>query len=133
MMPNCCRPVLLLLLLLVSPVHAAIEAWVDDTEIDVMDTVQLRLRITGAQDAGQPDLSPLEADFGIEGTSQQSQLRMINGQVSSWVDFQLTLRPRRTGTLTIPPITIAGQSSEPIRIEVRAVDPALQARIDRLV
>lgn len=120
-------------LLLALPAHADLEARVDDTRIDSMQTVQLQLRVTGTNDIDALDLSPLEKDFEIQGTSQQSQLRMINGQVSSWVDLQITLRPKTTGTLTIPRLEIAGQRSQPIEIEVRAIDPELQSRIDRLV
>lgn len=113
--------------------HAAVEARVDDTSIDSMQTVLLQLRITGTNDVDQLDISPLEQDFEIQGTSQQSQLRMVNGQVSSWVDFQITLRPKRTGTLTIPALRVEGEQSEPITINVRAIDSSLQDTIDRLV
>ena len=122
-----------LLLLITCSVHAGFEARVDNSSVDSMQTVQLQLRITGTNEVDDLDLEPLSADFEIQGTSQQSQLRMINGQVSSWVDVQVTLRPKRTGTLTIPSLTAGGERSNPIRIDVRAIDPGLQKQIDQLV
>ncbi len=122
-----------LTLLLVTSAHAGMEVRVDDTTIDSMQTVQLQLRITGTSDIDALDLSPLDTNFEVQGTSQQSQLRMVNGQASSWVDLQITLRPRSTGVLTIPPLKIGGEQSEPLTIEVRAIDPGLQTQIDQLV
>jgi hypothetical protein len=121
------------LMLNISVVRAGVEARVDDLSVDSMQTVQLQLRITGTNDIDDLDLAPLSEDFEIQGTSQQSQLRMVNGQVSSWVDVQITLRPKRTGTLTIPSLIAGGERSNPIRIDVRAVDPGVQRQIDRLV
>lgn len=123
----------LLLLLVTQSVHASFEARVDDPSVDSMQTVQLQLRLTGTNEIDDLDLAPLSEDFEIQGTSQQSQLRMINGQVSSWVDVQVTLRPKRTGTLTIPSLTAGGARSNSIRIDVRAIDPGLQKQIDQLV
>ena len=62
-----------------------------------------------------------------------SQYRFVNGQAQSWVDYQITLQPKRTGKLIIPPIPIGQQRTESIPITVRALSAAIRQKIDALV
>ncbi|MEZ5597103.1 MAG: BatD family protein [Pseudomonadales bacterium] len=112
---------------------AAVDARVDRTTVDEMQSLQLTLRITGTNDADTLDLAPLEKDFEVQGTSTQSQMRMLNGEITAWVDYLVTLRPKRTGTLTIPALDVGGDRSQAITVQVRPVAPELRRQIDRLV
>lgn len=121
------------LLLQVTALQAAIQAEAQPREIDIMQSTQLQVRVTGTDDVEGLDLTPLNADFEVETTSTQSQFRVVNGQVTSWVDLMVTLRPKRTGQLTIPSLSLGSERSDPIVITVRPVASNLQNEIDKLV
>ena len=118
-----------------SSATAEVRAWVDAQTVDEMETVRLTLRADGVgnQVDAQPDLSELETDFEVLGTNTSSQFQIINGQTQSWIEYQINLRPKRTGTLTIPPIAIVGERSQPLQISVRPLPPEVRQAIDRLV
>ena len=78
---------------------------------------------------GNLDLSPLEADFELLGQQTESQFRSINGQVESWTDWVLTVRPRHAGKITIPSLTLGAERSAPIEIDVRPIDPSVRAKL----
>lgn len=125
---------MLLLALLVShPAAAAIEAFADPRNLDEMESLRLTLRIEGISDIGKPDTTPLSQDFEILTSNTTSQYRSINGKVESWVELQLMLRPKRSGKLTIPALTIGSDSSQPIQIRVNPLDPNIKQAIDDMV
>ncbi len=115
--------------------HPGVQAEVDAQTVDEMETVQLRLRADGVgnQVDTQLDLSELEKDFEVLGTNSSSQFQILNGQTSSWIEYRISLRPKRTGTLTIPPISVLGERSQPLQIAVRPLSPEVRQAIDRLV
>ncbi len=124
---------LALLCLIGGAAVADVRTFVDPKVLDETETLRLTLRLEGAQQADAPDLSPLEADFEVLGSSSSSQYRSINGQVRAWVEYQINLRPRRSGTLSIPALAFGGEYSDPTQVEVRALDPVLRQEIDRMV
>jgi len=67
------------------------------------ESVQLTLELKGSADSD-PDLTPLKHDFEIVGQSQSSNIQIINGTMSRSTQWLITLMPRQTGTLSIPPI-----------------------------
>ncbi len=124
---------LILSLSVSNPVTAAIEAFADPRNLDEMESLRLTLRIDGISDIGKPDTSPLNQDFEILTSNTTSQYRSINGKVESWVELQLMLRPKRSGKLTIPALTIGSDTSQPIRIQVNPLDPNIKQAIDDMV
>ena len=112
-----------------AELRAALSAQV----IDELDSVQLVVRDVGTRQSETPDLSALAADFHVLGVNTSSQYRFVNGQAQSWVDYQITLQPKRTGKLIIPPIPIGQQRTESIPITVRALSAAMRQKIDALV
>ena len=120
---------LLLPVLVQAELRAALSAQV----IDELDSVQLVVRDLGTRQSETPDLSGLENDFHVLGVNTSSQYRFVNGQAQSWVDYQITLQPKRTGELIIPPIGIGQQRTKPIPITVRALSAAVRQKIDALV
>ena len=62
--------------------------------------------------------SVLLKDFVVGQTSVSSQTRMINFETSRSTTWSVILFPRQVGTFEIPSITIDGQSSAPIRVQV---------------
>ena len=120
-------------LLLPAPVQAELRAALSANVIDELDSVQLVVRDIGTRQSETPELSGLERNFHVLGVNTSSQYRFVNGKAQSWVDYQITLQPKRTGELIIPPIRIGQQRTESIRITVRALSAEMRRKIDALV
>ena len=109
----------LLLLILLAPVaaQASVSAQLDRSTINEGETFTLNLTVSGSN-SGQPDLSGLHKDFDVIGTGQKSMIQIINGSVQSQHSWTITLSPRHTGTLQIPPISVGNDSSNPLTVTV---------------
>jgi hypothetical protein len=112
----------ILLLLLVGCAVAAqafadVKASLDATQVAVGETVQLTLERDG-QTGGQPDVAPLQQDFDILGTSSSTIFQLVNGSASEKTQVVLTLSPKVTGHLTIPPLSWNGEQSRPLTLDV---------------
>jgi hypothetical protein len=112
-------PLILLLLCVVAgtAARASVRAWLDNTQIAPSDTVQLTLAHEG-QTNSRPDLTPLKQDFDIVGSSTSSSLQIANGRVSSTVQLELSLAPKRTGQLTVPSVTWGSDKSPSLTLKV---------------
>ncbi len=110
---------LLLLMTLLAPaaVHASVTAHIDRDSVNEGETFTLTLKVTGSDD-GQPVVTPLQKDFEVLGTGQRSEVQIINGSVESHRAWTITLSPRHTGNLVIPPITVGNSSSNALAISV---------------
>ncbi len=64
------------------------------------------------------DTSILEQDFMVGRSSVSSQTSMVNFKTSRTTTWQIVLIARTTGNLVIPALSIEGQQSQPINIEV---------------
>jgi hypothetical protein len=125
--------VALITMLLAGIANAAIVTSLEPRLIDEMDTVRLTLRATGRTKPETLDLSALARDFEVLSNNTQSQYRSVNGRVEAWVQYQISLRPRRTGELVVPSIAIGDERSEAIKLVVRAMDPRIKQTIQRMV
>lgn len=112
---------------------AAVRASIEPRVIDELETARLVIRHTGTNQAARLDLSALETDFEVLTTQSSSQYRSVNGQVEAWVEYQVMLRPRRAGDLTIPPVEVDGETTSPLTLRVRGIEPELRDAIDRMV
>ncbi len=113
--------------------NAAITATLDRQAIDELSTVQLTLRAEGASQSEEIDLSPLENAFEVVGTNTTTQFRSVNGQVSQWVEYQINLRPKRSGWLDIPPLSLGGQQSPSLRLQVIPLDAGVRDAIKAMI
>ena len=116
-----------------SPANATITATLDRQAIDELSTVQLTLRAQGTNQAEELDVSPLEDAFEVLGTNTTSQFRSVNGQISQWAEYQISLRPKRDGWLDIPPLSLGGQQSPPLRLQVIPLDANVRDAIGAMV
>ncbi len=125
-MPSLC---LVLLLLPVLASATRVQATLDRDSAQLGDTVTLNLRVSGTQGGAvaPPDLDPLNRDFDILGSSQNSSLSVINGQATSTLTFGVALRPKHVGTLQIPALSVAGSQTAPLQLQVTRPDPAAAA------
>jgi hypothetical protein len=105
--------------------HAAsVQATLNRSTVQLGETVTLNLRIDDYDgNLPTPDLSALNQDFSILGTSQNRSLSIINGRRTSELTLGVALRPRHTGTLQIPALTLAGMQTAPLQLQVDPADP----------
>ena len=113
--------------------HAAVSAQLSETRIGELETVRLTIRASETRQTQNLDLTALEADFHVMGTNTSSQYRYRNGREQSWVDYQITLQPKRTGTLHIPPINVGRAQTPPLTLDVRPLAASTRQAIDELV
>ena len=113
--------------------NAAIMATLDRQTIDELSTARLTLRAEGANQTEELDLSPLESAFEVLGTNTTTQFRSINGQISQWVEYQINLRPKRSGLLEIPPLSLGGQQSPLLRLQVTPLDAGVRDAIEAMI
>ena len=92
----------------------AIRAELSDIEIDELETVRLSIKAFNTRETERLNLSALESDFQVMGTNTNSQYRYVNGRSESWVEYAITLQPKRTGALRIPPISVGGRFSKAV-------------------
>jgi hypothetical protein len=110
-----------LLLLLLLPAQAAVRASFDRPQVIEGDPVILTIRKDGSAAGEEPDLTPLAKDFDIEGSSQGSQVSIVNGRRSDLTYWSIRLAPKHTGTFQIPPISIGKEQSNPLTLKVLEV------------
>ncbi|MEX0942452.1 MAG: BatD family protein, partial [Pseudomonadales bacterium] len=131
--------VMMPVLILASTVaKAALTATVDRTSVTELDLVTLTIRLSHATATGSPDFGVLEKDFDLvrlSGPNRSSQIIIENGRqfTDSHVEWALNLRPKRTGELTIPSFTIAGERTDPITLNVQEANARTVNRMNQFV
>ncbi|MCQ4242001.1 BatD family protein [Stutzerimonas stutzeri] len=110
----------LLLGLMASQVAAVgLFARVDRTQLSIDETFELSLESQGSAVFGKPDLQPLDELFEVFDTRQVNQLSSSNGEARALTRWSITLRPRQTGYVVIPPLQLGDWRSEPITLLVQ--------------
>ena len=127
---------LLLILFLDKAYAVTLTAAVDKTEATLQDQILLTLSVEGTQSTGTPKLPATQAfDFISRGSSTRMQI--TNGQVSSSVDYNYLLLPKKTGTFEIGPATITHQgktiASKTITVKIRSADSQPQSKKDLFI
>lgn len=118
-------PFLLALLcaLLSVSVHATeLSASVDRVQLSEGESVELTLESNDATLFGKPDLAPLQDLFELLGTRQVNRLSTFNGEARATTSWIITLQPKRTGYVVIPPLQLGEASSAPITLHVLAAN-----------
>ena len=105
-------------LLAMNVANAGVTATVDRGRVELNESFTLSLMIDSNQDVT-PDLSVLETDFEIQQTSSLSNTTIVNGQIRRSRTYSISLMARRAGTLTIPPIRVGSEFSNPVTVEIR--------------
>lgn len=109
-----------MLLVLLTPFARAgtVQAFLDRDHVSLGDTVTLNIQSNGS--LGDPDLSPLQKDFDVLGTSRSRSVQIVNGKATGTEQLGVALKPRHAGTLEIPPLTVGGDQTAPLTVEVGA-------------
>ena len=118
MMSRCHTLILVLLLLPCNMVLAAVQATISRAELYAGESFDLVVKVTGGESA-KPDLSPLAADFDVINTQQSQVINIAGGQQRHENTWTITLIPKRTGTLQVPPLRVGQSTTSPQQVLVR--------------
>ena len=86
----------------------------------VIDGETVVLYIEGINLRNTPDVTALLQNFDILHSGQSNSQTVVNGKRSSGFTMRLELKPKSVGALTIPPFSVSGVGSDPLKIEVVA-------------
>lgn len=111
---------------------AAVIASVDRDEVELNESFTLKVIVDSAIETV-PDVSALEQDFFIGSTSQLSNTTIVNGQISRSRTWTYMLMAKRDGELTIPPVVVGAEQSDPLRITVSPQADVLPGEADIFV
>ena len=115
-----------LLLLSTMPSWAAtkLEASVDKNPVLAGEFFMLNISVDDTVKGEQPDTSSLLKDFVVGPTSLSSRTNIINGSINKQTTWSVKLMTRTEGDYTIPAFSVAGLTSQPIKLKVakRSVD-----------
>lgn len=103
---------------------AAVKASVNQSEVFQGDPVTLTIENNQNNNA-QPDLSLLQANFEILGTSTSSQINIINGNRSYKKTWSIDLQPKSLGEISIPAISVGAEKTQAITVTVNQLPPEL--------
>lgn len=106
--------------------YAEIQVQVEPSQIDITASFRLILTQDNLQNGGIPDLTPLQKDFIILGTERRMNYSIINGQTQSSSEWNITLKAKQKGKLTIPAIKIGREYTTPTTIDVAAASATPQ-------
>ncbi len=107
---------------------AAVRAQLERNSVEEGDTLTLTIESEGAQSGEQPDVTPLDKDFKVLGTSSSSETTIVNGSRSDRTRWQVRLQPRHTGTIDIPPINVGSERTIPLELKVTQAPPQASNR-----
>lgn len=100
------------------PATAALEASVDRTRLVEGETLELTLETAAGNRFNRPNLAVLEEHFEIRSSRQLSLVSQLAGKTQPVTRWVITLLPRRTGYVVVPPLSIDTLSSDPISLHV---------------
>jgi hypothetical protein len=110
----------IVLLLWVAPLAqaASVHAFLDRNHVSLGDTVTLNIQANDS--VATPDLSALQKDFDVLGTSRSSSMQIVNGKSTSTSRLGIALKPKHAGTLTVPALDVGSGKTRPLTLQVGA-------------
>lgn len=93
---------------------------VDRTQLNMDDTLTLQI-VDDTVGSANPDLSPLATDFNVASTMVSAEMQNIQGKITQRKTWSIVLTPKRSGTLSIPSLSIGTDKTDPIQIEVATI------------
>ena len=106
------------LLVGITQAQAATRAWLDRAQVAVGEAVTLNIETDQA--SASPDLSPLMADFALEGQSNSRSVQWVNGKTQARTTYVVTMAPKRDGALVVPALQVGSERTQPVALTVSA-------------
>lgn len=106
---------------------AAVRAWLDRESMQLGETVTLNVESDDST-AAEPDFSALLGDFKSLGTQSSRQISMTNGSTVAKTVWAVGLEPKHAGTLTIPVMTIGGETTLALNLTVLPAPAGAQGK-----
>ena len=124
-------PVFVLLVLILFPftVHADVSVSLDigRDEATPLDSIRMVVSVSGSRKSVDPDIKGLE-DFHVTKGGTSSRVEIVNGAMTSGVDYTYYIQAKKTGEFTIGPaeVTIKGKkyAGNTARLTIRKSDSA---------
>ncbi|HBX56714.1 MAG TPA: protein BatD, partial [Pseudomonas sp.] len=110
---------LLLGLLALQASAQGFNASVDRTRLNAGETVELILESDDVTLFGKPDLSPLNQLFEVIGTRQVNRLTTLDGESRATTRWIVTLQPKQSGYVVVPPINLGDLQTLPLTLHVQ--------------
>ncbi|CAN7192815.1 BatD family protein [Pseudomonas sp. LjRoot71] len=110
------------LLLSLLALHASAQSFtasVDRTRLNAGESVELTLESNDPTLFGKPDLQPLNELFEVLGTRQVNRLTSNNAGAQASTRWIITLQPKHSGYVVIPPLRLGQLHSEPITLHIQ--------------
>lgn len=104
-------------------VAMTIETAVDRNPVSLNESFEVTFTASDTP-SGDPDFSPLNADFDVLNQSHSSQSSWINGKISQTIQWSVQLMAKHAGSLNIPAISFGQDTSNPLSITVTQQDSA---------
>lgn len=121
-----------LLLLCSGILHAAVQVNISRPVVAAGESLDLVIKATG-QKIGEPDFSPLTADFSIANTQRSQVIQISNGKRSQENVWTVTMIPKRTGVLLIPSLQVGAELTRQLQVQVNEAQAGGQAGEDVFV
>ena len=102
----------------ITQAQAATRAWLDRAQVAVGEAVTLNIETDQA--TASPDLSPLMADFALEGQSNSRSVQWVNGKTQAKTVYVVTMAPKRDGALVVPALQVGSERTQPVALTVSA-------------
>ncbi|WP_425914434.1 BatD family protein [Pseudomonas sp. GWSMS-1] len=122
-----CTLLLSLLALYVSA--QSLNATVDRTRLNAGESVELTLESQDTTLFGKPDLQPLYELFEVLGTRQVNRLTNNGSAAQASTRWIITLQPKHSGYVVIPPLKLDQLQSTPITLHVQQGTSAADSRL----
>jgi hypothetical protein len=106
-----------LILLTANVANAAVTASIDRADIDLNESFTLDIT-TDANIDVQPNVAVLDTDFFVGQGSQLSNTTIINGQIRRSKTWSYVLMPKRAGQVVIPAISVGGELTNPLVVDI---------------
>lgn len=120
---------LLLSLLALNASAQSLRAEVDRTRLNAGESVELILESDDATLFGKPDLEPLNQLFEVLATRQVNRLTNSSNGAQASTRWIITLKPKHSGYVVIPPLSLGQLQSAPITLHVQQATSANDNRL----
>ncbi len=118
------------IILVIIPAQAAVKASLNQSTVFEGDQITLTLQ-SDQNNNVQPDLSTLQKDFVVQGSSTSSQISIINGNRSFKKTWTIELMPKSVGELEIPEIKVGNEKTNPIIVTITNLPPEVTAETSK--